>query len=69
MFLYMCVFLCVCVSSNASHPVSCERLAFKEELDQRGGAAECKYRTAQGCKPCPVLLSGAGVYLAANAQH
>lgn len=66
----MCLHACVCVTySNASHPVSSGRLAFEEELEQGGGSAECIHSTAQGCKPCMVLLSGAGVYLAANAQH
>lgn len=48
----MCLHACVCVSfSNASHPVSSGRLAFKEDLDQGRGAAECIHSTAQGCKP------------------
>lgn len=64
MLAYMCMSF-----SNASQPVSPVRLAFKEELDQGGGAAECIHTTAQGSKPCLVLLSGAGVHLAANAQH
>jgi len=55
--------------SNASHLVSSVRLAFEDELDQGGAAAECIHSTAQGCKPCLVLLSGAGVYMAVNAQH
>lgn len=49
--------------------MSSVRLVFKEELDQGGGAVDCIHSVAQGCKPCLVLLSGAGVYLAANVQH
>lgn len=55
--------------SDASHPVSPVSLSSEEELDQGGGTAECIHSTAQGCKPGLVLLSGAGVYLAASTQH
>lgn len=55
--------------SDAGHPVSPVRLSSKEELDQGGGAAERIRSRAPGCKPGLVLLSGAGVYLAARTQH